>query len=57
VRADGQKTVAQVRIDPAVVLLIGRQPFGQQRVQPAAAGLKGLKPNRLQHRQRKMAEK
>ena len=38
-RAGLQQTLPQVRINWPMVLLIGRQPFGQQRMEPAAARL------------------
>ena len=49
--AGAQEAPTHVRIDPAMVQFVGRQPLGQQRVQPAAAGLEGREPDRLQGRQ------
>jgi len=52
-RADGQQTFAPVGVQAAMIRFVGRQPLRQQRRQPAAAGLKGGKPDGLEDRQQR----
>jgi hypothetical protein len=41
----------QIGIQPAMIRLVGGQPFGQQRGQARAAGLQRREPDRLEHGQ------
>ena len=53
-RADGQQALAHVGIQTPMIRLVSRQPFGQQRDEPAAAGLEGGEPDGLEDRQQRV---
>jgi hypothetical protein len=50
--AGGQQTHAQIRIEPAMLCFIGRQPFRQERSQARAAWLESGKPDRFEDGQK-----
>jgi hypothetical protein len=50
-RAGRQQTSPQITVQPPMILFIGRQPFGQERLHPPTARLQRRKPDRLEHRQ------
>ena len=53
-RADGQQARAHVGIQRTMIRLVRRQPFGQERDQSTAAGLKRRKPNGLKDGQQRV---
>ena len=53
-RADGQQAFAHIGVQATMIRLVSRQPFGQQRHEAAAAGLKRGEPDGLERGQQRV---